>query len=94
MNFPGTRLKVKIVLSISFHGTVLNAGLRRVWILLREPLRGLQDESEAANQEIGSNIFDVHRHPFKFACCANLTWLVVCHNSHSSLLRYDHFKFT
>jgi len=55
MSFPSTDLEVKIMLPVSFRGSVLNAGARYIWILLSESLSRLQDDKQAAHQEASPN---------------------------------------
>src|ERR1039457_3742346 len=59
--FPFTQKRLKIVLLIPF--LCLRYGFRWVCILLREPLKGLQDDNQAAHHRISPNLFDVHHGP-------------------------------
>ena len=61
MNFPTAHLEVKIVPSIPFRRSVLNASFRRVRILLCHSMEGLEDDSQAEYHEISPNVFD-HYH--------------------------------
>ena len=53
-------LEVKIVLPIPFRRSLLSACGRRTGSLLRDPLKGLQNDNQAARHEISPNVFDVH----------------------------------
>src|ERR1700676_2142209 len=55
VSFPSTDLEVKIMLPVSFCGSVLNAGARYIWILLSESLSRLQDDKQAAHQGASQN---------------------------------------
>ena len=59
MDFPIANLEVKIVLPIPLRKSLLNARFRYVCILLRDSQKGLQDDNQAAHQEISPNVVDV-----------------------------------
>ena len=93
--FPGAQLEIKIVLPIPFRRCLLSGTFHRVYIRLRQSLKGLQADNEAAQHKKSMNVFDVHRYPLLIRLAfllwryaEKLTRTVVYHNSHFAVLRY------
>src|ERR1700737_1862796 len=60
VSFPGTDIEVKIVLPVPFRRSLLSACCRRTGIPLCKSLKGLQDDNQSTEREIGPNLYDVH----------------------------------
>src|ERR1700722_4370014 len=60
VNLPTAHLEIKIVSAILFCRSRLNAAFRCLWILLRESLKGVQEDKHTAHRKIIQNALDVH----------------------------------
>jgi hypothetical protein len=58
VGFPSANFKVKIVSAISLSEGGLRAVAWCFWVLLRKSPEGLQDDNQAARQEISPHIYE------------------------------------